>query len=60
MDKTTDKFCPECGHHLYTFCIINPARFFCIECSQWLEPEQVATMHEVETLRREFMSQGEE
>jgi DNA-directed RNA polymerase subunit RPC12/RpoP len=56
MDKTTDEFCPDCGHHLYKFKIISPGKYFCIECGQWLDPEQAASLHQVEDKRREFMT----
>ena len=55
MDKTTDKFCPECGHHLYR----KPGSLFCVECGADVSEDDAISLHDAEPMRREFMKGGE-
>jgi hypothetical protein len=50
MDKCTDEFCPECGHHLYK----NNDSYFCIECSKSVLADDVATFEQVQALRSDY------
>ncbi len=33
MNKTDDKFCPDCGHHLYT----SQGELYCVECEDYYD-----------------------
>ena len=50
MNKSTDKFCPECGHHLYE----NTTDFFCIECNKTVLADDVASFDQVQSLRSPY------
>lgn len=53
MDKCEDKFCPECGHHLYRQ---SATEFYCSFCSLDFDIEQVATLEEILPLRENYDS----
>ena len=67
MNKTDDKFCPECGHHLYR---INNypngvvqgqyavSYLWCNECNR--EVDYPATVDQVQAMRERYDSQAEE
>ena len=50
MDKCTNEFCPECGHHLYK----NGDDYFCIECGRTVPADDVATFEQVQFLRSDY------
>jgi hypothetical protein len=51
MNKTEDKFCPECGHHLYHFDETKEvlAYDWCVECS--IPVDDPATVDQVQAMR---------
>jgi hypothetical protein len=51
MNKCDDKFCPDCGHHLYGPELIG---YWCQECPCWVEIEDAATYAEVLELRKAY------
>jgi hypothetical protein len=56
MNKTDDKFCPECGHHLY----INGTQYHCQECDIDVDLMDVLTTDEAQPTRERYDSQAEE
>ena len=59
MQKTTDKFCPNCGHHVY-LPSHGEAWYICVECDITLYYEEVATLDDVLHLRESYDTQVEE
>ena len=67
MNKCEDKFCPDCGHHLYTVTgwteqgqITYKGVFFCQECGVEISVCDVATYHEIEFLRAKYDARAAE
>ena len=62
MDKCTDKFCPDCGHHLYTVTGWTGKGeitfFFYRECGVEISLCDVATYHEIGFLRAKYDAQA--
>ena len=51
MNKTDDKFCPDCGRHLY---YQTKVMYWCTECGASVHPDNVKTFEDVTTLRARY------
>ena len=49
MNKADDKFCPDCGHHLY----IGERQYYywCADCKTGCEPIDALTLEQAQPLR---------
>ncbi len=54
MNKCDDKFCCDCGHHLYKM----QAGYWCQECRRFVDDEEIATRGEVILLRKGYDAQA--
>jgi len=53
MNKTEDKFCPDCGHHLYVVQQLSDwwDWLWCVDCQGWVEISNVLTLEQAQPLR---------
>lgn len=49
MNKCADKFCPDCGHHIYAIAKRNHTAYYCADCNVGVD--EPATLEQVQTLR---------
>ena len=50
MNKTNDRFCPDCAHHVYA----TPERakpYFCQICGQDLDADEVISLAQAQPVR---------
>ena len=48
MNKTDDKFCPDCGHHAFQ---AEPYGLWCADCQSWIDPAEILTLEQAQPLR---------
>jgi DNA-directed RNA polymerase subunit RPC12/RpoP len=53
MDKCSTLYCPDCGHHVY-FKHGNVLEYFCIECQQDFDFDELARLDDVRDLRAKW------
>lgn len=56
MDKRNNKFCPDCGHHLYTSDTLPTGWYYCADCNTNIPERDVATLTDVLPLRARYDS----
>ena len=49
MDKSTTKFCPDCGHHLYKVDWVS--FYFCNICAAWHDADEALTLEQAQPIR---------